>query len=445
MGSVWRAEHVELASLCAIKLIDDDLAESVAVRTRFRREAKAAAALSSDHVVRTFDYGVDGGTPYIVMELLTGESLDQRLRRLGRLSPEQLFNVLSQVALALDRAHKRGLIHRDLKPGNLFICQTDTGEDCIKLLDFGIAKSLRSDDDLGVGPTRTGALIGSPAYMSPEQLRNVGGVDQTSDIWSLGVVAYEALVGQRPFNAQTMADLTVSICVAPLPVPSDFSQVPLGFDAWFATACNRDTRARFASVGALVQAFKRLLPCPELSLSPVTSIASPISSSPNTRHESPAMGAQDHDRSDAQQSQFTTSHPRSTGPLSRTAIESIPRRSSRNYWWMAGVGAALVAAVMFRKGPPGSSMPASSHDAQASEAPLASAHQPLRALHEQNDAGVPTVNIDPQGVRNALQDRSPRSLRGPHASAPLTSAHGGALAAPSATSRGFVPDSVYGF
>ena len=127
-----------------------------AVRTRFRREAKAAAALNSDHVVRTFDYGVDAGTPYIVMELLAGESLDQRLKRVGCLSPLELSDVLAQVALALERAHQRGLVHRDLKPGNLFICKDDTGKDCIKLLDFGIAKSLRNDDDLAVGPTRTG-------------------------------------------------------------------------------------------------------------------------------------------------------------------------------------------------------------------------------------------------------------------------------------------------
>ena len=140
MGSVWRAEHLELGSPCAVKLIDEDLAESTAVRARFRREAKAAAALNSDHVVRTFDYGLDASTPYIVMELLTGESLDQRLKRVGRLDPHELAEVLAQAALALGRAHEQGLIHRDLKPGNLFICKADNGNDCVKLLDFGIAE-----------------------------------------------------------------------------------------------------------------------------------------------------------------------------------------------------------------------------------------------------------------------------------------------------------------
>ena len=325
MGSVWRAEHVELGSLCAIKLIDEDLAESTAVRGRFRREAKAAAALISDHVVRTFDYGLDEQTPYIVMELLTGESLDQRLKRVGRLSAHELSDVLTQVALALDRAHQQGLVHRDLKPGNLFISKADNGRDCVKLLDFGIAKSLRNDDDPAVGPTRTGAMVGSPAYMSPEQLRNAAGIDPASDIWSLGVVAYEALVGQRPFAATTIADLTVRICVDPLPAPSSVAQVPQGFDAWFAKACDRNGAARFSTATELARAFQDLL---------VIETAAPAPAPEVTRVDVAVTS--------------TSIHEQSTGPLARTANDAPPKRSTRSTWLLASVVLILLATVLLR-------------------------------------------------------------------------------------------------
>lgn len=262
MGTVWTAEHLELGSRVAIKLIDEELVESTSVRERFRLEAKMAATLNSDHAVRTLDYGVDSGTPYIVMELLDGESLDRRLERSGRLSALELADVLSQVGLALDRAHARGLVHRDLKPANLFLARTDNGRECVKLLDFGTAKSLRHEEQeqVSLSQTRTGALVGSPAYMSPEQLRGVRNLDHSADLWSLGVVAYECLVGQRPFEGRTIADLTIRICAEPLPVPSENAPVPEGFDEWFARACAREPRARFRSARELVLAFEALLP-----------------------------------------------------------------------------------------------------------------------------------------------------------------------------------------
>jgi eukaryotic-like serine/threonine-protein kinase len=442
MGTVWRAEHVELGSLCAIKLIDDDLAQSVIVRTRFRREAKAAAALNSDHVVKTFDYGVDGGTPYIVMELLTGESLDQRLKRVGRLSPQELLNVLIQVALALDRAHERGLVHRDLKPGNLFIGKDDTGKDCVKLLDFGIAKSLRNDDDLAVGPTRTGALVGSPAYMSPEQLRNVGGIDQTSDIWSLGIVAYEALVGQRPFAATTIADLIVRICTESLPVPSSMAEVPPGFDAWFAKACDRDARARFSTATELVMAFQRMLASAQIITAQAV-IARNIDVPSHSSHSrpastgSPARALQE----SLPESSTTGGHRRSTEPLSRTADEPLGKSSSRTYWLLAGAGLTLVGLALFGgKGHIVTPTELPTNTAQTSgSAQVGAPPWPLEA-ERRTDAGLLGASEQLETGPGPLASPaigSRRITRGITKKAPST--------APSPASSKFVPDSVYGF
>ncbi len=433
MGSVWRAEHVELGSLCAVKLIHEDLAESTAVRGRFRREAKAAAALSSDHVVRTFDYGVDEQTPYIVMELLSGESLDQRLKRVGRLSANELSDVLAQVALALDRAHEQGLVHRDLKPGNLFICKADNGSDCAKVLDFGIAKSLRSEDDPTVGATRTGAMVGSPAYMSPEQLRNAAGIDPASDIWSLGVVAFEALVGQRPFLATSIADLTVRICADPLPVPSSFAQVPQGFDAWFAKACDRNATARFSTATELAKAFQSLLLTESAAPTPapegVTSIDIPMS---------------------------TSIHEQSTGPLARTAHDAPEHTSKRSTWLIASGVLVLLVTVLLRNRAGVTATRASAEDpAQPSVTTTHLASPQLPPMPEvlddagsrkaelkteaspSNSANVPSrssSNANANANANGSQRQRAR-ISNKHTPAP----------APSASTRKIAPDGVYGF
>lgn len=440
MGSVWRAEHTELGSLCAVKLIDDDLAESAAVRARFRREAKAAAALVSDHVVRTFDYGVDEGTPYIVMELLAGESLDQRLKRNGRLSATQLSEVLSQVALALDRAHQLGLVHRDLKPGNLFVSKADNGRDCIKLLDFGIAKSLRIDDDLAIAPTRTGAMVGSPAYMSPEQLRNAAGIDPMTDIWSLGVVGYEALLGQRPFTASTMADLTVRICSDPLPVPSSIAQVPQGFDAWFAKACHRDRAARFSTAIELADAFEALRMSEEAAqLQQATQLAVTSTDVPITT---------------------SSVHLQSTEPLARTANDVETKGSTRNYWLLGGVSAALVATMIYRNQTRADAPHPASGAQSTSATPRDSRPSPLEpGLFD--DAGPLKAEIQSEPVPN-LQSTSRAIARASARSVATSSVRSFAVkamsipsaqrssindaqSAPSASPAKPVPDRVYGF
>jgi len=248
MGSVWRAEHLSLTSSVALKLIESNPdAGDTAATQRFLREARLAAALRSPHVVQIFDYGVDEGTPYIVMELLEGESLGERLERQGRLSAAETARVIQHLARAMTRAHEAGIVHRDLKPDNVFIVKNDD-EEIFKVFDFGIAKA----HPAGLGSavlhaTRTGSLLGTPSYMSPEQAEGARVIDHHTDIWALGVIAYRCMLGRLPFSGDNVGQLILSICIQPLPVPSHLGQVPDGFDTWFARVCARRPLARFES------------------------------------------------------------------------------------------------------------------------------------------------------------------------------------------------------
>ncbi|MEO7035412.1 MAG: serine/threonine-protein kinase [Polyangiaceae bacterium] len=265
MGSVWRAEHLTLRSQVAIKLIDPSLATTNDARDRFLREAQSAASLRSPHVVQILDHGVDEGTPYIAMELLDGESLGERLARVGRLEPSEAARLLVQIGRAVGRAHDSRIVHRDLKPDNVFIVRNDD-EEIAKVLDFGIAKlSTQGIDDAATGGTRTGAMLGTPYYMSPEQAEGARSLDHRSDIWAMGVIAFECLLGRRPFDGETIGGLVLSICSRPLPVPSSCGLVPASFDAWFARACCRDVNGRFTSAREASAELKRL--CEDGSIS----------------------------------------------------------------------------------------------------------------------------------------------------------------------------------
>ncbi len=220
MGTVFEAVHNGTGSRVAIKLIvSNDIKEEVFVR--FQREARAAGTIDSHHIVRIFDMGTDerSGSPYMVMERLIGEDLSQLMRRVGPLAPTVACALIAQAALGLAKAHESGVIHRDIKPANLFLHDGgDHGEVVVKILDFGIAKVLmdvmqRSEEG---GLTRTGSMLGSPHYMSPEQAQGLRSIDQRSDIWSLGVVLYKMLCGQTPHaHLQTLGQVILAICSQP--------------------------------------------------------------------------------------------------------------------------------------------------------------------------------------------------------------------------------------
>jgi serine/threonine protein kinase len=247
MGAVWEGVHESLGTRVAVKFIDAEYASSDDVRARFVNEAKAAARLRSKHVVQVYDQGVgEDGRPYIVMEFLSGEPLDRRLDRLGRLSPEETARIVLHVCRALARAHESGIVHRDLKPENVFLVYDEEDEtDIAKVVDFGIAK-ITDTSSGGSSSTRTGAVLGTPQFMSPEQARGLRSVDHRTDLWSLGVIAYRCLVGSLPFKGEAVGDLLVNICTGDPPIPSAIEPtVPRGFDEWVRRALAREPADRF--------------------------------------------------------------------------------------------------------------------------------------------------------------------------------------------------------
>jgi eukaryotic-like serine/threonine-protein kinase len=257
MGSVWEGRHTNLGTRVAIKFIDPEYAESEEACARFVTEARAAATIQSKYAIQIFDNGVTDGRPYIVMELLVGEPLDKRLDRLGRLTLQETARIIGHVSRALQRAHDAGIIHRDLKPENVFLVRSpDDDEEIAKVLDFGIAKIKGPPGQEGLSSsTKTGAVLGTPYYMSPEQARGLRNIDHRSDLWSLGVIAHKCVTGVLPFEGESVGDLLVKICTAPCPTPSLTAPgLPATFDAWFAKALEREPARRFARALELADA-----------------------------------------------------------------------------------------------------------------------------------------------------------------------------------------------
>jgi eukaryotic-like serine/threonine-protein kinase len=263
MGSLWVARHVELDVEVAIKF--SSMERSDAHDLRFRREARATARLKSPHIVHAFDYGFDGDEPYIAMELLEGESLRELLEREGRLPLERAAALIAEVAKGLQVAHEAGIVHRDLKPSNLFLAGAGRNR-VTKILDFGIAKASADatgeapagPSNLGTDTTRVGAIVGSPAYMSPEQARGEL-VDKRSDLWSLAVVTFRALTGSEPFTGAHASETLERICGAEIPrARSVAPELPAELDDFFERGLARPRERRFQSAEELGDALAAL-------------------------------------------------------------------------------------------------------------------------------------------------------------------------------------------
>jgi serine/threonine-protein kinase len=261
MGAVYEATHLAINKRVALKFLYRDSAHDLDAVLRFQREAEAASAVESEHIVQIFDSGAsEDGLPFLVMELLRGEDLRTRLRRLGSLDVAEVLTIGIQVARALRRAHAAGIVHRDLKPDNIFLCARDDGALCVKLVDFGISKVSRKTataDTL----TRRGMVLGTAFYMSPEQAQAARDVDGRADLFSLGAILFEALTGQPPHTGTVYEAILIAICTKDAPdVRTLAPHVPEPLARLVARALERDRDARYASADALLAAFGELVP-----------------------------------------------------------------------------------------------------------------------------------------------------------------------------------------
>jgi len=260
MGVVLVARHLQLGQKVAIKILRRDFAASPEAVGRFLREARTAVNLQSAHVVRVMDVGtLDDGLPYMVMEHLTGTDLNELLHQRHMLPVEEAVDYVLQGMEAVAEAHTLGLVHRDLKPANLFLTTRPDGSGLVKVLDFGISKATETGTDGARDPslTATSAVMGSPMYMSPEQLRSSKNVDTRTDIWALGVILYELVSGRFPFEDETVTGLCARIAAdPPVPLHEHRADVPAAFEAVVSRCLSKNMKDRPQTVGELATALR---------------------------------------------------------------------------------------------------------------------------------------------------------------------------------------------
>ena len=253
MGVVVVARHLQLEQKVAIKFLHPAAMEDPDVVVRFAREARVLAQIQSEHVVRILDVGqLEKGEPYMVMEFLEGTDLSKHVKVRGPLPLDEAVDYVIQACEPLAEAHTQRIIHRDLKPSNLYLARRADGTYTIKVIDFGISK-VQTENELSM--TKTSVILGSPLYISPEQLRSAKDVDARSDIWALGVILYKLLTGHPPFMADTIAQLCAMILLNPPPRITDARpDLPPAFEAVLARCIHKDADQRYQNVGQLAEA-----------------------------------------------------------------------------------------------------------------------------------------------------------------------------------------------
>jgi eukaryotic-like serine/threonine-protein kinase len=293
MGYVVAALHEQLGQRVAVKLLVPELCENEDSVTRFLREARAAVQIHSEHVARVIDVGeLTNGSPYMVMEFLSGHDLAEELDLPGNLEIEVAIDYVLQASEAVAEAHSLNLIHRDLKPANLFLTHRPDGTALVKVLDFGISKAINVNDSaLEPVPslTATHSLLGSPAYMSPEQIRRPKSVDTRTDIWSLGSILFELLTRDPPFNADSPIALLAAVVSDPLPsIREKRPDVPPELEAVIAKCLEKKPDDRYQTVAELADALAPFAPRSQPSISRISGILRSVSLRPVTTDKSPS-------------------------------------------------------------------------------------------------------------------------------------------------------------
>ena len=340
MGTVYEVEHELTKHHRALKILHARAARQPSVVERFVREASAAARVANAHVAETFDAGkLDTGEPYLLMELIDGETLDQRLQRTGTIEVGELTDLVHQACEGVHAAHQAGIVHRDLKPENLIVTVRD-GAPFLKILDFGISK-FDSERTGALGITTEGSVMGTPYYMSPEQVLASPSLDARTDVYSLGVILYECACGVRPYEAQSVEHLAVLIHEGKA-TPVDVRQpgLPAAFCAAVHRAMAVDRNARFSTARELAEAIAPLR-TPAAGTRAVSWSSPPVrvvirpSGPPPTETPSHLAGA------------VTTSSGTATG-LADTKASDLPVTAARRtsgWWWVAAAGALAAAAA----------------------------------------------------------------------------------------------------
>jgi serine/threonine-protein kinase len=388
MGMVVSAMHLHLDERVAIKfLLPDALANAEAV-ARFGREARAAVKIKSEHVARVIDVGaLETGAPYMVMELLRGRDLSVLLRDSGALPVNVAVQYVLQACEALAEAHAIGIVHRDLKPANLFLTARADGSPCIKVLDFGISKVTNvSGSGSDMGMTRTQSIMGSPLYMSPEQMASAKDVDQRADVWAVGCVLYELITGRVPFEAETMPQLCTLILHQEPPHPRSVrADVPDGVAEAILRCLRKDRSQRYPNVAALA-----------MDLAGFSPDAGPRSAERISR----VLSSSGMSGTELASSNFP-SHTAASNTGSQAWGNTQVARGKRAVWLGAIVAGVLaLGGVVAWKASTGPA--AVSPDVSAAAAPVTKPPAQLEA-----PAPLPVVTTPPAAVTTALADTSP--------------------------------------
>jgi eukaryotic-like serine/threonine-protein kinase len=422
MGVVVAAYHLQLEDRVAIKFLRPDCLDSAEAVARFRREARAAVKIKGEHVARVMDVGsLDNGIPYMVMEHLEGSDLAAWLERSGPLRVDRAVEFIVQACEAIAEAHALGIVHRDLKPANLFVVRRPDGTPSVKVLDFGISKLAPGSAS---SITQATAMIGSPLYMSPEQVLGASTVDGRSDIWSLGVILYELLVGEAPFRGASLPELTHRITgAAPPPARSKRPDLPAALEAVLLKCLAKPRARRYSDVGELALALSEFgTPRARASAERVVSIAA------GSGKQTPAWAVNPHSASGSSKRAMLRLWPYATTLTGKRSVRmgmgSAAVVAVAAYVWVAvgspasvGVSGALAppAATPEVEPPPASPIP---------ERPAVPGQTAAPAPLEPEATGSPAQTATPAAVAGPTRDRSPRRLA--RSALPVR----GALAAP---------------